>query len=357
MERLLELLGILAAIGLVLSIFFLLPAVGEFLGKVLRAFVRGQDWIFIALGLVGWILGSRKGRKALSQGKRLDERAKAMMKTATENEGKAREAIDTVEMRIAKIGSQADEQIAESQRRADRRIAEAERKLVHDQALAKTMLAAAESKLDEANAQAIVRMATPLSQILHASIIVMQHDGENNSDFKERRDALIRRRTQQWERRWGYGHRLTEVVAMQHGMCGDPRKDPGMKGCGSWLYAMPPGTVHFDHIIPQSKRGTNDFQNIQALCHACNTSAGDRISDTPHVPVGHTELLEEEEEEEEEEELEPLPVRICPACGEDEMVREREPCYALNGDYEWRCTICGLLKAGGEDHNSELFPF
>ena len=217
------------------------------------------------------------------------------------------------------------------------------------------MLAAAESKLDEANAQAIVRMeATPLSQILHASIIVMQRDGENDGDFKERRGALIRRRTQQWERRWGYGHRLTEVVAMQFGMCGDPRKDPGMKGCGSWLYAMPPGTVHFDHIIPQSKGGTNDILNIQALCHACNTSAGDRIPDTPHVPVGHPALLDEEDGEEEE--LDPLPVRECPECDEV-MVREHWTGYGLGDQYKWYCRDCGAERAGGEKPDSELFPY
>ena len=39
------------------------------------------------------------------------------------------------------------------------------------------------------------------------------------------------------------------------------------------------------------------------------------------------------------------------------MVRELEPCYALNGDYAWRFAICGALKAGGADSDSELFPF
>ena len=53
----------------------------------------------------------------------------------------------------------------------------------------------------------------------------------------------------------------------------------------------------------------------------------------------------------------PLPGRRCPDCGEDEMVREREPCYHTNGDYGWRCSICGSHKAGGADENSELFPF
>lgn len=39
------------------------------------------------------------------------------------------------------------------------------------------------------------------------------------------------------------------------------------------------------------------------------------------------------------------------------MVRELDPCYALNGDYAWRCRMCGSLKAGGADWDSELFPF
>ena len=52
-----------------------------------------------------------------------------------------------------------------------------------------------------------------------------------------------------------------------------------------------------------------------------------------------------------------VPVRLCPACGEEEMMREPYPCYHNDGDYAWRCAICGCIQAGGEDPDSELYTF
>lgn len=41
--------------------------------------------------------------------------------------------------------------------------------------------------------------------------------------------------------------------------------------CGGW------DNLAVDHIIPESKGGTQDESNLQALCRTCNVRKGDRV--------------------------------------------------------------------------------
>lgn len=40
------------------------------------------------------------------------------------------------------------------------------------------------------------------------------------------------------------------------------------------------GSIDIDHIVPQSKGGTNDPKNLQCLCIHCNRSKGNRMDKT-----------------------------------------------------------------------------
>lgn len=48
--------------------------------------------------------------------------------------------------------------------------------------------------------------------------------------------------------------------------------------------------------------------------------------------------------------------RECPECGEV-MVREHWTGYGLGDQYKWYCRDCGAERAGGEEPDSELFPY
>ncbi|OQP09823.1 hypothetical protein B1692_16745, partial [Geobacillus thermoleovorans] len=40
-----------------------------------------------------------------------------------------------------------------------------------------------------------------------------------------------------------------------------------------------------DHIVPLNLFGSNDASNMQLLCERCNTSKGDRSTDTSFINV------------------------------------------------------------------------
>ena len=173
--------------------------------------------------------------------------------------------------------------------------------------------AASLTKMNASDAKALSAMRTlPLESILRASLRIGRYPDEQEATFRTREAAFIKMRTSGWENRTSFGVGVLFLTDQQGGLCGDPSKDPSGKGCGACLYSIPLGSVHVDHIIPKSKDGTEELSNLQALCHECNVSAGNRFRRPTSA-------------EDEDPEWDPLPERSCPDCGEDAMVRERYP--------------------------------
>ena len=101
--------------------------------------------------------------------------------------------------------------------------------------------------------------------------------GEDAATFAGRREDVLQERVDRWEKAKRIetrNHDLLTVVERQKGLCGD--RSRSTKGCGCYLYALPPTAVHLDHIKPRAEGGTDDIENMQALCSFCNTRAGAR---------------------------------------------------------------------------------
>lgn len=47
--------------------------------------------------------------------------------------------------------------------------------------------------------------------------------------------------------------------------------------CGNSVYKEPNLLLEIDHIIPVSKGGTSEPQNLQTLCWRCNRSKSDKL--------------------------------------------------------------------------------
>ena len=80
----------------------------------------------------------------------------------------------------------------------------------------------------------------------------------------------------------------------------------------------------------------------------------DMVSPFPSETPNSRDLFPRDDHADDNQQL--VPVRICPDCGEEEMVREREPGYWTNGPYLWVCDACGSRKSGEEGFDAELYP-
>ena len=116
----------------------------------------------------------------------------------------------------------------------------------------------------------------PLEKRIEVSLRVGTYPSESRESYQRRRQELIDRRVREWRAAKRFGQHLLSLVEEQRGLCGNPRKDPSRKGCGAYLYSFPVTAVHIDHIRPQSRSGSDEHTNLQALCSYCNTSAGNR---------------------------------------------------------------------------------
>ena len=91
---------------------------------------------------------------------------------------------------------------------------------------------------------------------------------------REKLSAYMReRRTKQGGS--GYSKHLALILEMDGPCCGD-NPIGGIKGCGIDLTTLSRDDIHVDHILPVARGGTNDLDNLQALCAKCNLSAVDK---------------------------------------------------------------------------------
>ncbi len=128
--------------------------------------------------------------------------------------------------------------------------------------------------------------ALPIRARVSKCIVVGEYGPHDGNAYQEARSMLTEMRTRQWKEARRFGQKLLSVVESQGGICGDLSKDPLGKGCGCYLYGLPPTAVHLDHIVPSSKGGQNNLENLQALCSACNVSAGARQDQQLPLKIG-----------------------------------------------------------------------
>ena len=187
--------------------------------------VAAAVWIALFAFIGGWTVGGRHG-----------ERAK---RRATEIQAEAGEQMKVADTALARA--------------------------IEDQRLAAKAIKAARGQQAAARSKCMVKEVElvhqtrelPLQSRLQAAVTFCNYPDENWQSFEERRDAILLKRLKAWEGARRFGHRLLPVVEGQNGLCGDPAKDRNGKGCGCYLYAFPPTAVHLDHIVPQSRGGTD----------------------------------------------------------------------------------------------------
>lgn len=208
---------------------------------------------FVLVSLVGaaWFAGSREGAEMESYAKKVLDDTEKMRADALMHQERA----DQLSRR-----TQEETQSLHRQRRA---------------------LEAMEQACDEKNRgtdTSFIKMSCelPLEKRIEVSLRVGAYPSEPEEIYQRRRRELVDRRVREWRARQSFGHSLLALVEEQSGLCGNPKKDPSRGGCGAYLYNFPPTAVHADHIRPQSLGGSDDYDNLQALCSFCNISKGNR---------------------------------------------------------------------------------
>lgn len=103
---------------------------------------------------------------------------------------------------------------------------------------------------------------------------VKKHKRDGNKRFKEREPEKfkLRQKISRIKRQGGKGNvtrlKIIELYHDQNERCAY---------CGISIYWSVPRDIHIDHVIPLSKGGSNDIDNLALTCHACNESKGDKL--------------------------------------------------------------------------------
>lgn len=213
--------------------------------------------IALALAVGGaWAFGARHGHKAEFAARR------------AENDARRERAATRHEAAQARLQTERDREQA---RQAKLSAEEAERRAQDSERVFR-----AKSANEDLNTIRKTR-DLPLPERIEAATTIGSYAGEDAATFTDRRDAVLRERVDRWEKARRIetrNHELLAVVERQKGLCGDRSRSD--KGCGCYLYALPSTAVHLDHIKPRAEGGSDEIENMQALCSLCNTRAGAR---------------------------------------------------------------------------------
>lgn len=247
------LMGLVMLAGLSYWMGFLVMSIEE-------AYPALAGLLLVALTAGGWVLGRRDGRKAKREA---EDKLRRSDRSLAEAEGKLKKA-ETRETQAAQLEERADEHV----RRANE-VEEYSRRV--RESISNFMSLQDQERIRQAR-----ELALTLEDLVGSAVTVGIRDGESAEEYGKRGVELVRQRTERWQWAFRLGHRLWPFVRRQGGLCGDASGNPDGKGCGCYLYSLPVTAVHLDHIKPRSKGGSDEEDNLQALCSACNLGAGAR---------------------------------------------------------------------------------
>ena len=108
---------------------------------------------------------------------------------------------------------------------------------------------------------------------------------DTDPEFRER--GLIEHRNRHRSR---YRTLLESLLDSQDWRCGHPTKGGVWKSCGRDLRDVKQAKIHVDHIIPVTRGGGDEYENLQALCERCNIQAQNRMRPA-NAPIVRVRLL------------------------------------------------------------------
>lgn len=118
------------------------------------------------------------------------------------------------------------------------------------------------------NIKSLKYRLTPKGKINHRKTIARYRKTEKGRKVRRASFRKHRARNLEWyrlkSRAWNHGLKAKDLVKL---FCDQPI----CQICGTSKH------LSVDHMIPQSRGGTNDKNNLQALCLNCNVFKGDKV--------------------------------------------------------------------------------